>query len=115
MVESRPLHEAAGTTKSSSATSRGADQSRIMLLNRDVLTERLGSEVAVVNLKTNRFFLLNSTGGRLWELLQSGEDLAAVERHLLAEFEVNAAELRAEVKRMLRLFEDEQLILSTEE
>jgi coenzyme PQQ synthesis protein D (PqqD) len=85
-----------------------------MLLNDDVLTERLGDEVAVVNLRTNRFFLLNNTGGRLWELLQSGKDLAAVERHLLAEFEVNEIELRAEVKRMLRLFEDEELILSTE-
>ena len=38
-----------------------------MLVNFDVLTERLGDEVAVLNLKTNRFFLLNSTGGRLWD------------------------------------------------
>jgi Coenzyme PQQ synthesis protein D (PqqD) len=86
-----------------------------MLVNSDVLTERLGDEVAVLNLKTNRFFLLNSTGGRFWELLQSERDLAVIERQLLAEFEVDPAELTAEVKRILRLFEDEQLVLPTQE
>jgi len=68
----------------------------------------------VLNLKTNRFFLLNGTGGRLWELLQSESDLAVIERHMLAEFEVDPTELTAEVKRMLRLFEDEQLVLPTQ-
>jgi hypothetical protein len=85
-----------------------------MLVNFDVLTERLGDEVAVLNLKTNRFFLLNSTGGRLWELLQSESDLAVIERQMLAEFEVDPTQLTAEVKRMLRLFEDEQLVLPTQ-
>ena len=56
-----------------------------MLVNFDVLTERLGDEVAVLNLKTNRFFLLNSTGGRLWELLQSESDLTVIERQCCAD------------------------------
>jgi hypothetical protein len=85
-----------------------------MLVNFDVLTERLGDEVAVLNLETNRFFLLNSTGGRLWELLQSESDLTVIERQMLAEFEVDPTQLTAEVKRMLRLFEDEQLVLPTQ-
>jgi len=68
----------------------------------------------VLNLKTNRFFLLNSTGGRLWELLQSESDLTVIERQMLAEFEVDPTQLTAEVKRMLRLFEDEQLVLPTQ-
>ena len=85
-----------------------------MLVNFDVLTERLGDEVAVLNLKTNRFFLLNSTGCRLWELLQSESDLTVIERQMLAEFEVDPTQLTAEVKRMLRLFEDEQLVLPTQ-
>ena len=68
----------------------------------------------MLNLKTNRFFLLNSTGGRLWELLQSESDLTVIERQMLAEFVVDPTQLTAEVKRMLRLFEDEQLVLPTQ-
>jgi hypothetical protein len=33
---------------------------------------------------------------------------------MLAEFEVDPTQLTAEVKRMLRLFEDEQLVLPTQ-
>jgi Coenzyme PQQ synthesis protein D (PqqD) len=80
--------------------------------NSDVLTERLGDEAAVLNLKTNRFLLLNSTGARLWELLQSGRNLSSIEEQLLSEFEVDPEELAAEVKRMLQSLKDEQLILS---
>jgi len=80
--------------------------------NSDVLTERLGDEVAVLNLKTNRFLLLNSTGARLWELLQSGLDLSSIEEQLLDEFEVDPEEFAADVKRMLQSLKDEQLILS---
>ncbi len=79
--------------------------------NSDVLAERLGDEVAVLNLKTNRFFVLNSTGARLWELLQSGRDLSSIEEQLRSEFEVDPEELAAEVKRMLQSLKDEQLIL----
>ena len=97
--------------ESDSVTERPAER---MSLNSDVLTERLGDEVAVLNLKTNRFFLLNSTGAKLWELLQSGRDLPSIEEQLRAEFEVDPAELAAEVKHMLRLLEDEQLILTNQ-
>ena len=80
--------------------------------NSDVLTERLGDEVAVLNLKTNRFLLLNSTGARLWELLQSGMDIFSIEDQLRNEFEVDPDELAGEVKRMLQSLKDEQLIFS---
>jgi Coenzyme PQQ synthesis protein D (PqqD) len=83
-----------------------------LIPNSDVLTERLGDEVAVLNLKTNRFILLNDTGARFWELLQSGRDIPSIEEQLRSEFEVDSDELAADVKRMLRSLKDEQLILS---
>lgn len=83
-----------------------------MILNSDILTERLGDEIAVLNLKTNRFILLNDTGARFWELLQSGRDILSIKEQLLNEFEVDSDELAANVERMLQSLKDEQLILS---
>lgn len=74
------------------------------------MSERFGDEVVLLNLKTNRFFSLNRTGARLWELLASGERLGAIEDQLGREFEVDPAELAAEVQRMLTAMKDEQLV-----
>jgi hypothetical protein len=76
----------------------------------DVMSERFGDEVVLLNLKTNRFFSLNRTGARLWELLVSGERLGAIEEQLRREFEVDPAELAADVQRMLASMQDEQLV-----
>ena len=74
------------------------------------MSERFGDEIVLVNLRTNRFFLLNRTGARFWELLVSGNGLDAIEEQLCREFEVDAAEAAANVKRILVLMKDEQLV-----
>jgi hypothetical protein len=74
------------------------------------MSEQFGDEVVLLNLKNNRFFSLNRTGARLWELLASGERVGAIEDQLCREFEVDPSELAAEVQRMLAAMRDEQLI-----
>lgn len=76
----------------------------------DVISERFGEEVVLLNLKTNRFFALNKTGARLWELLASGEQLDEIEKKLHREFDVDEAELTANVQRMLKAMERERLV-----
>lgn len=76
----------------------------------NVMSERFGDEVVLLNLETNRFFSLNQTGARLWELLVSGQDLDAIEDQLCREFEVEPSEVSAEVRRMLAAMKDEQLV-----
>ena len=98
-----------------SQTRSGAQLSGRVTSNPDVIAERLGDEVAVLNLKTNRFFVLNSTGARLWELLQAGKDIPSIEVQLRGEFDVDPNELAAEVKRMLQSLKDEQLIFFGQE
>jgi hypothetical protein len=63
----------------------------------DVVWRRVGEEVVVVNLKTNRIYSLNRTGARLWELISAGHDRAAVETALIEEFDVEESELRRQV------------------
>jgi hypothetical protein len=63
----------------------------------DVVAQRVGDEVIVVNLRTNRMHSLNRTGARFWDLLTAGHDLDRIHAQLLGEFEVDPAALRADI------------------
>jgi hypothetical protein len=76
----------------------------------DVVGQRLGDEVVLVSLNTNRIFELNRTGGRFWELLQSENDRARIEQRLLEEFDVSQEELSAELDRLIKSLADEELV-----
>lgn len=78
--------------------------------SQDVVGQRLGDEVVLVSLETNRIFELNRTGARFWELLQSETDRGRIEAQLLEEFAVAEAELSAEVDRLIKSLDDEELV-----
>jgi hypothetical protein len=78
--------------------------------SQDVVGQRLGDEVVLVSLETNRIFELNRTGARFWELLQSETDRGRIEAQLLDEFAVAEEELSAEVDRLIKSLDDEELV-----
>ena len=78
--------------------------------SQDVVGQRLGDEVVLVSLETNRIFELNRTGARFWELLQSENDRDRIEAQLLEEFAVTEEELSAEVDRLIKSLNDEELV-----
>jgi Coenzyme PQQ synthesis protein D (PqqD) len=59
----------------------------------DVLETRVGDEIVLVDLKTDRIYSLNGTAARIWELISSDRDRAEVERCMMAEFDVAATVL----------------------
>ena len=76
----------------------------------DVSWRRLGDEVVIVHLKTNQIYRLNRTAARFWELIAEGNDRAAAERVLAAEFDVGDAELRHETTSLVNEFSNEGLL-----
>ena len=78
--------------------------------SQDVVGQRLGDEVVLVSLQTNRIFELNRTGARFWELLQSERDRSRIEQRLMEEFEVSEEELSAEVDQLIKSLADEELV-----
>jgi hypothetical protein len=80
----------------------------------EVVYQSLHGEVVLVHLRTNRIYALNTTGGRLWELLAEGCDHAELERRLLAEFDVDPAQLRQEVGELLASLVTEGLVVEAE-
>jgi hypothetical protein len=78
--------------------------------NPDVVWRRLQGDVVLVHLKTNRIYSLNPTGARFWELLGEGRERDEVEQEMLAEFDVDAAELRCEVDDLVHELSREGLL-----
>jgi Coenzyme PQQ synthesis protein D (PqqD) len=59
----------------------------------DALATRVGDEVVVVDLKTDKIYSLNRTAARIWELMCADCDRAEVERRMLEEFDVTPDQL----------------------
>ena len=70
--------------------------------NPDVLFRRLDDEMVLVHMKTNEIYALNPTGARFWELFAEGHPRERIEERLLAEFEVEHAQLTAEIDALRR-------------
>lgn len=81
----------------------------------DAVHERVGNEVVLVHLRTNRIFSLNQTGARLWELIAQGMSRAEMKQTLLDEFDVGADQLDAELDALLTSLTSERLIEAVDE
>jgi hypothetical protein len=81
--------------------------------NPDVVHRRLEDEIVLVHLETNRIFALNSTGARLWQLIEEGHDEAEIRARLLQEFDVTPSRLNREVDSVLAELAAEGLVMRT--
>jgi len=79
-------------------------------VNRDAVAQRVGEEVVLVHLTTDRMYALNETAARAWELLCAGHDAPAVRDRMLQEFEVSPHQIGDELDRLVRWLQTEELI-----
>jgi hypothetical protein len=59
----------------------------------DALATRVGDEIVLVDLNTDRIYSLNRTAARIWELMCADCDRAEVERRMLEEFDITRDQL----------------------
>ena len=78
--------------------------------NPNVLFRRLGDEIVLFHLETDRFYELNGTAARFWELLNSGHDVAQARQQLLEEFVVDPNQIASEAETLLNSLRQESLI-----
>jgi hypothetical protein len=62
-----------------------------------VFTRLDAAEAVLLHLGTKRYYSVNETGARLWELLQEGRPLATMAEVLQAEYTVDSAPAMAAV------------------
>jgi hypothetical protein len=79
-------------------------------LNRDAVAQRVGEEVVLVHLTTDRMYVLNQTAARAWELLSAGHDAPAIRQRMLQEFEVPPNQIADELDHLVQWLQTEDLI-----
>jgi hypothetical protein len=81
-----------------------------MKLNPNVIFRRLGDEIVLFHLETDRFYELNDTAARFWQLLQEGYDAVEVREKMLEEFEIDSDQFDSEAARFLASLQQQDLI-----
>jgi hypothetical protein len=82
--------------------------------NPNVISRRLGDDIVLFNLDSDRFYELNGTAARFWELLHQGQDVDEIRKQLLEEFSVDAEQLKGESSALIDSLRQENLITSDE-
>ena len=76
----------------------------------NIVARRVENELVLVDLESNRIYSLNSTGARLWELLNEGRSRAQIVDALSEEFDAAEADVAAEVDAVIASLESESLV-----
>ncbi|MDQ2766559.1 MAG: PqqD family protein [Gemmatimonadota bacterium] len=77
----------------------------------EALVATLSDGAVLLNLQTKRYYSLNETGTRIWEIVQQTADEETIVATLLREYEVEEQMARAEVRRILDELIEAQLIV----
>lgn len=78
--------------------------------NPNVIFRRLGNEIVLFHLGSDRFYELNGTAARFWELLNGGNDGRQIQEKMLEEFAIDPAQLAGEAEALLDSLRKEDLI-----
>lgn len=78
----------------------------------DVVARRLGDSAVLIRLTTNRIYELNTTGARIWELVQQGLSRDDVVGRLAGEFSGPATTLGRDVDELLHTLQAEGLTVA---
>ena len=76
----------------------------------DVLYRDLGGEAVIVSLTTGKYYGLDEVGARAWALLAEHGGIEPAYRALLAEYDVDEAQLRRDLLQLIEALADHGLV-----
>ena len=83
--------------------------------NPDVIATTLeDSESVLLDVKTRRYYSLNETGTRIWELLADGMAVSEIVSQVVSEYDVSEDDARSHVTSLLSELHSEGLIREVE-
>ena len=86
-----------------------SEHSRI-IASKDQVSCDLAGEAAILSLKTQNYYGLDPVGARVWQLVQKPTTFAELRDTVIAEYEVDRAEIEADLHELLDQLEKEGLI-----
>ena len=78
-----------------------------------VLIRFLDKEAVLLNLETERYFGLDETGTRMWQVATSGPNIEFAYQQLLDEYDVDASTLRQNLAELLEQLTENGLLTLT--
>jgi hypothetical protein len=81
----------------------------------NTLATRVGEEIILVHLKTDKIFVLNRTGARVWELISEDLDLDAMGQRIAREFDVATQAVSVEIGELFDALRRDDLVILEEE
>jgi hypothetical protein len=70
----------------------------------------MGDEAAILNLKNSVYYRLDPIGGRVWQLIHQPMTLAQIRDVLKGEYDVEAAQLEADIRDLLEQLAEQGLV-----
>jgi hypothetical protein len=75
-----------------------------------VVFQKVGEEIVFLHAEDGVYYGLDAIGSRMWELLLSHASLAIVLQKMLVEYEVDEAELKNDLLRIVKELNDRKLL-----
>lgn len=72
-----------------------------VILSPEAMFQEIGGEGVILDLSSSSYFGLDEVGVRLWQLLQADASLQAAHDALLAEYEVEPAQLEQDLEKLI--------------
>jgi hypothetical protein len=72
-----------------------------VVVSPDVVSQELDGETVLLDLRSEQYYVLDDVGTRMWQLLTTLPDLAAVCAQLLEEYEVDEPTLRRDLSALI--------------
>jgi len=70
-------------------------------ISSEVLTQEVGGETVILDLKTESYFGLDEVGTRIWQLLQQEKDTQNITETMLDEYDVEEKQLEKDIQNLL--------------
>jgi division protein CdvB (Snf7/Vps24/ESCRT-III family) len=74
---------------------------QIARLSPQVISQELSGETVILDLDSECYFGLDAVGTRIWQLIREGVDLRTIHNTLLDEYDVDAAQLHADLQALI--------------
>ena len=70
-------------------------------ISSEILTQEVGGETVILDLKTESYFGLDEVGTRIWQLLQQEKDTQNITETMLDEYDVEEKQLEKDIQNLL--------------
>ncbi len=70
-------------------------------ISSEVLTQEVGGETVILDLKSETYFGLDEVGTRIWQLLVDQEDIQTITATMLDEYDVEEDQVEKDIQNLL--------------